>query len=354
MTSGPTAFAPLRPYGWSDRWAALLNELPDAPTPGRIVRHDGASLLVARPDGVVNAMLSHRLDPEPVVGDWIALRGDEPIAVLPRASLLRRRSAVGDSEQPLAANIDVVLLVCGVDRPIKAGRIQRAASLAWDAGAEPVIVLTKTARLDPAAALDEIVDDLLVANPGLDVVTTSVQEGIGLEPLAAIVVDRTVTLLGESGAGKSSIVNALMGSEAAAVGRVRQGDAKGRHTTTTRELFVLPTGGIIVDTPGIRSVGLWVDPDAVDQAFTDIDDLSVDCRFTDCRHDTEPDCAVLAAVADGALARQRLDAWLSLRREAEAAALRATPHELRKRNKQFGRVGKEAQIRKGKERDPGQ
>ena len=335
----------LAAYGWTPRWAALLAEVADASDAGRVVRHDGAGLIVARSDGLAAVPLARRLDPEPVVGDWVALDGDEPVAVLPRQSLLRRRASMGEREHPLAANVDVVFLVCGLDRPVKSGRVQRGATLARDAGAVPVVVLTKAALVEDA---DRLADEVREATPGLDVLVTSVKEGIGVDALTAAARDRTVSLLGESGAGKSSIVNALVGTDAAAIGAVRAGDSKGRHTTTARELHLLPLGGVLVDTPGIRAVGLWTDTDAVDAAFPDIDELAARCKFGDCRHDGEPGCAVEAAVGDGSLARDRLDSWKQLQREAEAADLRAQPHELRRRNKRFSRMAKDAQRRKGR------
>jgi ribosome biogenesis GTPase len=182
------------------------------------------------------------------------------------------------------------------------------------------------------------------------VIVTSVREGVGLDALVDAARHRTVTLLGESGAGKSTIVNALLGADVAATGGVRRGDAKGRHTTTARQLHPLPSGGALIDTPGIRAVGLWVDADAVDAAFADVDVVAGSCRFTDCRHDGEPGCAVAAAIADGTLDRARLDAWRRLRREAEAAERRASPHEARRNDKRFARVAKDAQARKGRPR----
>jgi ribosome biogenesis GTPase len=187
------------------------------------------------------------------------------------------------------------------------------------------------------------------ATPGLDVVVTSVKEGRGLDELHAVVRDRTVVMLGESGAGKSSIVNALLGNEAVAIGEVRAGDAKGRHTTTSRQLHPLHGGGVLVDTPGIRAVGLWVDPDAVDAAFSEVDEVAELCRFADCRHEGEPGCQVEAAVEAGDLDPARVDAWKALRREAESAALRAVTHEQRRRDKRFARVVKDAQRRKGRD-----
>ena len=313
------SFDSLTAFGWSARWADLLAEVPGDPVPARVVRHDGVALMVAGPDGIVTAPLGARFEPEPTVGDWVAMVDGRPVAVLERSSLLRRRAAMRDAEQVLAANVDVVLLVCGLDRPVKASRIQRGATLASDAGATPVIVLTKSARADNA---QRVADRVSAANPGIALIVASVREGVGVDELRAVARDRTVALLGESGAGKSSIVNALLDKEAAVVGAVRARDAKGRHTTTTRFLHVLPGGGTLIDSPGIRSVGLWGDADAVTETFADIAALADGCRFADCGHDSEPDCAVKAAVAEGTLAPERLSAWKALAEESEVKAQR--------------------------------
>ncbi len=320
--AGPMSFDALIPYGWSDRWTALVAEHPATFEPARVVRHDGVALQVATTGGLRSAPMSQRLEPAPAVGDWIVLDGDHPAAVLPRSSLLSRRSAMGDTEQVLAANVDLVLLVCGLDRPVKDGRIQRGAALAWDAGAVPVVVLTKAATVAgdlPQRAAQQIRDD----HPGIEVLVSSAKEGEGIRELEREMARRTSVLIGESGAGKSSLVNALVGDEVAAVGRVRAGDAKGRHTTTNRNLHLVPGGGTVIDTPGIRSIGLRVDPDAVDAAFAEIDDLADGCRFVDCAHDTEPGCAVRRAITDGQLDPGRLDDWRHLRREVAAAGRRS-------------------------------
>ena len=209
-------------------------------------------------------------------------------------------TADGTGSQALAANVELVLIACGLDRPVRAGRIHRAAAQAWDADAHPVLLLTKAGA--PGAA-DVDLPRLELEHPGMRVLVTSSQEGIGLDDVRALVAGRTAVLVGESGAGKSTLINALLGREEAATGAVREGDSKGRHTTTSRQLHLLPgpEGGCVIDTPGIRSLGLFADAESVDAAFADIQELAVECRFSDCRHDTEPGCAVLEACESGEL-----------------------------------------------------
>jgi ribosome biogenesis GTPase len=333
-------FPDLEPLGWTDRWVALLAEVPQpGAVPGRVIRHDGTKVLVAFPDQRAVAM-APGLEP-PVVGDWVAVVDDTVVAVLPRHSLLRRRDAHVDAEQALAANVDVVFIVCGLDRPVRGGRLQRVSALAWDAGATPVVVLTKADLGEEVeAAVHEVRDDL----HDVDVLVVSAVDGTGIDEVRAAARDRTVVLLGESGAGKSTLVNALVDADVAATGAVREGDSKGRHTTTTRQLHPLPGGGVLLDSPGIRAVGLWVDPEAVDAVFPDIEALAEGCRFRDCAHGEEPGCAVVAAVGSDELPRERFEAWRSLRREAMAAAESA--QERHRKNKQFGRISREAQRMK--------
>lgn len=341
----------LIPYGVND----LPSEaVPPGTCPARVVRRDGATVLAMTPYGARVLHLSARLQQLPTVGDWVAIPASPTsgahfqipvVELLPRKSLLRRMSAEENGEQALAANVDLVLITCGSDRPIRAGRIQRVAAQAWDCGATPVLVITKGRRSD-GGPID--LPRLELAHPGVQVLLTSVLEGVGIEQLRDLVGGRTAVLVGESGAGKSTLINALLGRAEAATGEVRAGDAKGRHTTTSRQLHLLPgaVGGSIIDTPGVRAFGLAADASSVDAVFAEIGELARACRFSDCRHRTEPGCAVLEALRGGTLAQARYDGWLRLQREVASAALRSSPHDQRVHEKQFAKLVKTAKVRK--------
>ncbi len=341
----------LEPYGWTTaRVGAAAHRHP--PRPRRPVRRG----IPARsdPDGLRTLRVPPGVDPPPTVGDWLAIRRPSDgltrttrgfVRVLERTSLLRRMSADGTGSQALAANVELVLITCGLDRPVRAGRIHRAAAQAWDADAHPVLLLTKAG----APGADDVdLPRLELEHPGMRVLVTSAQEGIGLDDVRALVAGRTAVLVGESGAGKSTLINALLGRDEVVTGAVREVDAKGRHTTTSRQLHVLPGpgGGVVIDTPGIRSLGLFASSDAVDAAFADIQDLAAQCRFSDCRHDTEPGCAVLEACDSGELGQERYDSWRRLQKEVASAAMRSSPHELRKHGRRFGRLAKEGAAMK--------
>ena len=319
--------------GYSPRWEALFAEHgPDA-EPARVLRHDGVAVQVRTSSGDRSLALRRGFPPV-TVGDWLAVDGDRAVALLDRASLLRRRAADGDDDQLLAANVDLVLLVLGLDRPVKAGRIRRGEALAYDAGARPLLVLTKA---DLAADLHAITDRLEVDHPLLDVVVTSAASGEGLDELRARMAQVTSVLVGESGAGKSRLVNALADQDVAGVGRVRHGDHKGRHTTTSRQLHVLPGGVVVIDSPGIREVGLAGDEESVEAVFGDIADLGAACHFSDCQHAGEPGCAVALAVESGDITAGRLEAYQDLRAEVIAAGRRADEHERRVHERRFAK-----------------
>ena len=256
----------------------------------------------------------------PGVGDWVAARWTEDgglaviHAVLPRRSVFLRKAA-GDTaeEQLVAANVDVVLLVSGLDSDFNPRRIERYLTLAWDSGAKPVVVLNK------ADLCDDIEGRLREAESvacRADIVVLSAANASGLDPVRAYCTPgKTVALLGSSGVGKSTLINALLGAELQATGSVREDDGRGRHTTTRRELIVMPGGGILIDTPGMRELQMWGDESGLDKPFEDIATLAASCKFHDCRHVNEPGCAVRAAIESGELDPARLKSYEKILRE---------------------------------------
>jgi ribosome biogenesis GTPase / thiamine phosphate phosphatase len=322
ITVSPVTLASL---GWDASYSAEFAPYADAAVPGRVVRVDRGAADVLTADNPVRVETTSYGEPL-AVGDWVALVATDDRrwvveTLLPRRGAIRRAVVSGESQpQVVAANVDVVLsAVPAVPEP-RIGMVERMVALAWDSGATPVVVLTKA---DLAADVDEIVADLAVSAPGVDVVAVSATTPGGLDALGPYVIaGRTVCLLGRSGAGKSTLVNALAGSEVVATGDIRP-DGKGRHTTTARELVVLPGGGILLDTPGLRGAGLWVGGEGLERTFGDVEALVAECRFNDCGHDSEPGCAVQAAVADGSLPGRRLASWQKLQREARWIESRA-------------------------------
>ncbi|MFN8586877.1 MAG: ribosome small subunit-dependent GTPase A [Candidatus Eisenbacteria bacterium] len=294
--------------------------------PARVSREDRDRYQVLGDGGSRSAELAGRLRHEarsraelPAVGDWVAVRpGDASPAVieavLPRSSAFVRKVVDAAAEaQVVAANVDTVFLVSGLDGDFNLRRIERYVAAAWESGATPVLVLNKA---DLAPDLDAVVAEVEALSPGTPVVTLSALAGDGLDALAPwLQPGHTIALLGSSGVGKSTLVNALLGESRQATHAVREDDSRGRHTTTHRELVPLPSGAVLLDTPGMRVLKLWTSEDAVDGAFPEIAALAERCRFRDCAHESEPGCAVLAALESGTLAEERLASWRKLQRE---------------------------------------
>jgi ribosome biogenesis GTPase / thiamine phosphate phosphatase len=339
MTDAAPEPLTLRALGWNGRWATLAANGADGTRPVRVMRHDGTAVLVGGEDGVESLPLRRSLPPL-AVGDWLLVGDGVIVELLERASLLQRRDPTGGGAQLIAANLDLVGIVCGLDRRVRAGRIRRMVIQVWDAGAIPIVVLTKTDLLADSADAEQIA---AAAAPGVDVIVISSETGEGIDVVRAAVAGRSVAFVGESGAGKSTLVNALAGDDIAATGAVRGHDNKGRHTTTARELHVLSGDVQLIDTPGMREMGLWTDVDTVDDVFDDIGELAEQCRFRDCQHASEPGCAVRVALRTGRLSADRFESWEVLRREAAAAERRADPRARHQAERRFGKVAREAQ-----------
>ncbi len=334
----------LVPYGWDERVAALWSEVAGPAVPGRVTTAARGRVFVRTADDLVLATANPAGWAEgdeavvPTTGDWVGVSPDgglrTVLAVLPRWSRIARVDALGRAEQVLAANVDVVLVVLGLDRPVKAGRIDRSLVLAWDTGAVPVVVLTK-ADLVGEAELDDALDEVARVAPKIRVRAVAADRPGDVEVLRDDLRDhRTAVLLGESGAGKSTLVNRLVGTDVQETGRVRTGDAKGRHTTASRDLVLVPGGGILIDTPGLRALGVWDAREGMSVVYDDIEALAPRCRFNDCMHRDEPGCAVRLAVDDGALDADRLDRYLALQDEIAANEARRDAAARRDRKRQ--------------------
>lgn len=314
--------------GWDDRLAAAFEPHAAAGlVPGRVRLEHNHLYRVIGADREWLAEASGRIKHQatgrsalPAVGDWVALRPGETDgpalirAILPRRTWFSRRAAGRRTdEQVVAANIDTVLVVFGLDRPVKRNAIDRYLVVAAGSGAEPVVVLNK-ADLSEDLAAD--LAEARAAAGAVRVFAVSATASPGVEALEPLLkVGQTLALLGPSGVGKSTIVNRLLGSELLPTGEVREWDARGRHTSVHRQLVVRAAGGLIVDTPGMRELRLWEDDAAGPATFPDVEDLSANCKFRDCQHDKEPGCAIKAAVESGTLDAARYESFMKLQRE---------------------------------------
>ncbi|MDT0392861.1 ribosome small subunit-dependent GTPase A [Streptomyces dubilierae] len=360
ISSASSVFSALAPYGWDTAWAeAFAPYDTEGLLPGRVVRVDRGQCDVITADGVLRADTAFVTPHDPLrvvcTGDWVAVEpGGNPRYVrtyLPRRTAFVRSTSSKRSEgQILAANVDHAVVAVSLAVELDLGRIERFLALAWESGAQPVVVLTKADLVPDAVTRSHLVQDVETSAPGVPVVPVSARDGEGLDVVAAIVAGGTSVLLGQSGAGKSTLANALLGEDVMDVRATRDVDGKGRHTTTTRNLLALPGGGVLIDTPGLRGVGLWDAETGVGQVFSEIEDLAQRCRFHDCAHEAEPGCAVLDAVDSGELPQRRLDSYRKLLRENQRivaktdARLRA---EIRKEWKRKGAIGKAALEAKG-------
>jgi len=307
--------------GWNPE---LAEQLEPGLAPGRVVAAHRAAYDVQTADGNVRTRLPGRLLHENLdvaVGDWVGL-GDGLIrTVLPRRSAIVRQMAGRTAEkQTLAANVDLAFVVTSLGPELEPRRIERYLVTIWESGAIPEIVLTKADRMEDPWEYVAAVEAVAI---GIPVHVVSGLTGQGCDALRArLQPGVTAVLIGSSGVGKSTLVNRFAGTDRMAVQETRADDDEGRHTTSHRELIELPGGGLLIDTPGIRELQLW-DGGGIDEAFADVEDLAATCRFNDCSHESEPGCAVNAALESGALAQERYDSWRKLQRELRAIAIRA-------------------------------
>jgi ribosome biogenesis GTPase / thiamine phosphate phosphatase len=347
----------LSELGWSPALAVAFQPFAASGLhPGRVVvEHRGALVLHSESEEIwadVPGRLRHRAASGadlPAVGDWVAFgrhaQGERATieAVLPRRTAFVRKAAGFESvEQVVAANVDVVFVVTSLVDDLNPRRLERYLALAWESGAEPVVVLTKS---DLCESIEAAVAQLGGVTFGMPAHIVSAVTGEGIDELTAhLAGGRTATLVGSSGVGKSTLVNCLCGSERLATAGLRP-DGRGRHTTTRRELVVLAAGGCLIDTPGMRELTLWDAEEGLDQAFDDVEALAGGCRFSDCAHRTEPGCAVQAAVAAGTLDAGRLESFRHLQRELRYLEIR---HDARARSderKRWRALSREQRLR---------
>jgi ribosome biogenesis GTPase len=328
--------------GWSEWFGRAFEGLKEAlgdVVPARVIAAQRERYRLLTPDGTYDAQLSGRVRHEaiegelPAVGDWVAAfvrsaEGTATIAAcLPRkTTLARKRVGKASAPQVLAANLDVVFLVTSLNAELNVRRIERTLAMIWEGGAQPVVLLSK---LDTCDAPDASLDAVRQVALGVPVHALSTLSGAGVDALEPYLrTGQTLALIGSSGVGKSTLANRLLGDERIATSEVRASDAKGRHTTTARELFVLPSGALLIDTPGMREIGLWDAASGVDAAFADIEQLATACKFGDCQHQREPGCAIRAAITRNELEESRWLSYAKLQRELAHEARRRDPQAL--------------------------
>lgn len=355
----------LTPYGWSDALQHEFEPYADQGlVPARVLVQQRNLYRLVTGDGEIEGRISGRFAHEaldggyPVTGDWVAVELKADVAViahiLPRATAFTRMAAgTAKDRQVVAANVDTALLAASLNADLNLRRLERYLATAYESGAAPVILLTKADACDDPDPLIAEVEAIAV---GVPVLAVSVRTGQGLPELSALLAPgKTAVLLGSSGVGKSTLVNALAGAELMATKAIREDDARGRHTTTHRELILLPSGALILDTPGMRELALWDAEAGVAAAFADttaeVELLAQGCRFRDCAHEREPGCAVQAALADGSLDAERWRSFQKLQRELAHTVRKEDPLAASAERKRWAALHKAGRARMKSKRE---
>lgn len=341
---------------WQRRWDADVESGEIAPSwsPARITRIDKGGLRVADELGADRLTVAAKTARDNSVGDWVATNDDSgriERVLERRTAFVRRSPGVSRSQMALqskavCANMDVVFVLDGLDAGLNERRLTREIVLAWESGAQPVVVLTKSDLVSAEATAAAIALAQLAA-PGCEVVATSSRTDDGVERLTAIAAPQvTIALMGASGAGKSTLVNTLAGRKVQLTAEVRADDRRGRHTTTAGQLVPLANGSLLIDTPGIRAVGMWAVDAGLERAFIDLEPFAQDCKFADCRHDNEPGCGVIAAVDAGKIRQVRHEIFLELANEIDQLE-----QDLEVRQRELDREANQRSRRKVERRD---
>lgn len=342
----------LETYGWNDVFATAYDELVlDECVPGRVVADYGGFLKLVIPDEVtaeIGGSLAHVSEPFqlPKVGDWVAVQINDSSraiirAVLPRSSEISRKAAgTGGGRQVLATNVDVAFVVQALDFDFNPARLERYTYQLRQSHIKPIFIFNKADKAQDMPGKLALIETLNTPF----IITTAIT-GEGIPQIEAMIPSgKTAVFLGSSGVGKSTLVNAMLGDERQKTAAVRESDSMGRHTTSHREIFVLPGGGLIIDTPGIRELQLWGEEEYLSQSFADIEELVGECEFRNCSHTKEEKCAVLQAIESGALPASRLDSYLKFKNELQSQAFAAASLSAKQKKQRSRRLRKATQL----------
>ena len=350
----------LKDFGWKSTYDVYIKgeNIQDL-IPGRIIKQNGKHYKIMTQNGEKNAILSNSFlnsikakSDIPAVGDWVGLKKNIEVnfyhihVVFPRKNHLSRKVAGKKSEeQIIASNIDIVFIITSVDQDFNVRRLERYLTMVYEINAKPIIILNKT---DKISNIGKFLKETEFLSKKIPIIAISAKKGYNIdEVLKFVKTGKTIVLIGSSGVGKSTLINHLLGYSRQAVGEIRKTDGKGRHVTSSRELIMLPNGGMLIDNPGLREIQLWTTGKGISKTFEDIEEISRYCKYRNCLHDQEPGCAVKRAVEEGKISIDRLNSFKKLLKEQEYSRLRRSVYEKRKKDKQLGKIYRQGEnIRK--------